>query len=136
MSRVTTDIIRKNRAEVGRFAFLYEFKFHIKFTDRTIFISAYKNHVMKITDEEVVTHADCQTNTFLLEDLLLAEANDFTTMKFLVDSLIDEKFNKKKIEFSFYLLSNKPKLETCKYVFVLKDFASRKLQEVRDAAKK
>ena len=136
MSRVTTDIISKNRAEVGRFAFLYEFKFHIKFVDRTIFISSYKNHVMKITDEEIITHSDCRTNTFLLEDLLLVEATDFTTMKILVDELITEKFNKKKMQFSFFLLSDKPKLETCKYVFVLKDFASRKLQELRDKAKK
>ena len=125
--------IEKNKAAVSRFAFLYEFKFHIKFTDRTVFISAYKNHVIKVQDDEVITHADCCTNNLALDEIMLAEDNDFTTMKLLINQLIESNFNKKKFQFKLYLLSNKPKLETCKYVFVLKDFASRKLQEIRDS---
>ena len=124
--------INKNQTAIGRFAFLYEFKFHIKFTDRTVFISAYKHHIIKVQDNEIITHADCRTNNFVLDDLVLTEDNDFTSMRLLVNQLIEQNFNKKKFQCKLYLLSNKQKLETCKYVFVLKDFASRKLQEIRD----
>lgn len=131
MSQVTNDILKKNKAQIGRFAFLYEFRFHIKFSDYNTYISVYKNHVMKVEEEQVITHTDCQTNTYQLDDIVLVEDNDFTTMKHLVHALIDQKFNKKKFQFRIYMLSNKPKLETCKYVFIFKDFAVRRLQALR-----
>ena len=125
----TNDSI-ENRAKVDCFALAYEVKFVISPNERNTYISVHKNHIIKVEDNELITHADCQTRRYDLKEISLVVDNDFTGMKALVNKLIDENFGKK-IKFSIYMLSNKNKLDTFKYVFVYKEFANRKLEQLR-----
>ena len=123
----TTD----GRVEVDCSAFVYEFKFVITPNERNTYISVHKNHIIKVEDNVMITHADYQTRRYDLKKTSLVADNDFTCMKELVNSSIDKNCNKKKIKFSIYMLSNKPKLDTFKYVFVFKEFAIRKIEELK-----
>lgn len=130
----TTDGMN-NRVKVDCFAFVYEVKFVIRPAERNTFISVYKNHIIKIEDNEMITHSDCQTKRYSLNEISLVVDNDFVNMKELVNGLIDKNFNNKKMQFNVCMLSNRPKLDTFKYVFVFKEFVTRKLKKLRDKKK-
>jgi len=127
----TNDAVNQNRVKVDCFAFLYEFRFAVRFDDRNTYISVYKNHVIKVDKGIIVTHVECQTRHYDLNDIKIVSDNDFTGMKELVSQCVDKKFNKKKMSFNIYMASNKAKLDTFKYVFVFKEFVARKLDEIR-----
>lgn len=120
--------------KIERFAFMYEFRFIVRFDERNTFVSVYKNHIIKIDEDNVITHMDCQTRHYDINDIDLVLDNDFPGMKELVEQNIDKNFNKKRMKFSIYMLSNKAKLDTFKYVFVYKEFATRKLDAIRKQA--
>ena len=123
-----------NGQKIERFACMYEFRFIVRFDERNTFISVYKNHIIKTEEDSIVTHMDCQTRHYDINEIDLVLDNDFTGMKELVGKSIDKHFNKKKMKFSIYMLSNKTKLDTFKYVFVFKEFATRKLDAIRKAS--
>ena len=125
------DIVKQNQVRVDGSAFMYEFKFVIRFEERNTYVSVHKNHIIKAENNEITAHADCQTRRYDLGEIATVSDNDFVRMKELVNQNIDAKFSKKKLQFSIFMLSNKPKLDTCKYVFVFKEFATRKLEEIR-----